>query len=539
MLTQWITQLSDFLFRFLFRFRFRYDIFISYARRDGSEYAIKLRDQLQQLDFTCFLDLDELPPGSALTSDLKRSLSRSATLVLIGTERALVHSPYVQQEVEYFLGTGRRVVPIDFGLRNAIGITSELALPARDLICQSDLTWIEEEAPQALEQGTPSLNVADSIDKLFKYTRRNSRVRLQWLATGVFVVLGGLAAAYLIQQRTVEARTEGQRASQATSEAKKQQQLANEMTDKAAVAVCDAYNQEAIAVANAEEAKRQQTKANENAAEARKNAEEAKKNAKTATSQALASYAIAQRDIDPDRSLALNNEALKQTQTLTAEDNLRGFLVGNPMRTVMAEDSLRGFLVGNPLRAVFRNPAKTDEKKADSPVDQYLDLSASVWRAAWSAAYSPDGRFIVTASGDKTARVWNAASGQEVAELKGHTDSVTSPAYSPDGRFIVTASDDGTARVWNAASGQMVAELKGHTHSVTSAAYSPDGCFIVTASFDKTARVWNAASGQVVAELKGHAAYVRSAAYSPDGRFIVTASDDKTARVWNAASGQV
>ena len=107
------------------------------------------------------------------------------------------------------------------------------------------------------------------------------------------------------------------------------------------------------------------------------------------------------------------------------------------------------------------------------------------------AAYSPDGKFIVTASYDQTARIWDAATGQElegVSPLSGHTNGVTSAAYSPDGKFIVTASWDQTARIWDAATGQ---ELEGvSTGPVTSAAYSPDGKFIVTASDDQTARIW-------------------------------------------------
>ncbi|MGH9939276.1 MAG: WD40 repeat domain-containing protein, partial [Blastocatellia bacterium] len=79
---------------------------------------------------------------------------------------------------------------------------------------------------------------------------------------------------------------------------------------------------------------------------------------------------------------------------------------------------------------------------------------------------------------------------QLVAELKGHSAYVWSAAYSPDGKFIVTASADRTARVWNASTAQLVAELKGHSAYVWSAAYSPDGKFIVTASGDQTARIY-------------------------------------------------
>jgi len=157
--------------------------------------------------------------------------------------------------------------------------------------------------------------------------------------------------------------------------------------------------------------------------------------------------------------------------------------------------------------------------------------------AVASAAFSPDGTRIVTASHDKTARVWDAATGATLAELKGHTHVVFSASFSTDGARIVTASWDDTARVWDAATRATVAELKGHTRSVLSAAFSPDGAQIVTASDDQTARVWEAATGATLAELKGHSGVVRRASFSPDGARIVTASDDQTARVWEAATG--
>jgi hypothetical protein len=68
----------------------------------------------------------------------------------------------------------------------------------------------------------------------------------------------------------------------------------------------------------------------------------------------------------------------------------------------------------------------------------------------WSAAFSPDGSRIVTASEDKTARIWDAASAKEIAVLRGHDSYVRSAAFSPDGSRIVTASLDKTARIWGA-----------------------------------------------------------------------------------------
>ncbi|MBK7201398.1 MAG: hypothetical protein IPH87_12650 [Anaerolineae bacterium] len=70
---------------------------------------------------------------------------------------------------------------------------------------------------------------------------------------------------------------------------------------------------------------------------------------------------------------------------------------------------------------------------------------------------------MVTASGDQTARVWEAATGQEVRQLRGHDDAVTSAAYSPDGKSIVTTSTDMTARIWEAATGPGSAQPQHHS----------------------------------------------------------------------------
>jgi WD40 repeat protein len=154
-----------------------------------------------------------------------------------------------------------------------------------------------------------------------------------------------------------------------------------------------------------------------------------------------------------------------------------------------------------------------------------------------SAAFSPDGARIVTASLDNTARLWDAASGEPIRVLTGHGGWVASAAFSPDGARIVTASADNTARLWDAASGEPIRVLTGHESAVNSAAFSPDGACIVTASDDKTARLWDAASGEPIRVLTGHANTVTSAAFSPDGARIVTASYDNTARLWDTSSG--
>ncbi len=191
-----------------------------------------------------------------------------------------------------------------------------------------------------------------------------------------------------------------------------------------------------------------------------------------------------------------------------------------------------------------------------SIVTASFDKTARIWREGvdghWtgtvledhskpvtSAAFSPDGHSIVTASFDKTARVWReGADGRWTGTpLEGHSNTVTTTAFSPDGRSIVTASWDDTARVWReGADGRWTGTvLKGHSGAVHSAAFSPDGRSIVTASWDDTARVWReGADGRWTGTvLEGHSGAVNMAAFSSDGRSIVTASVDRSARVWS------
>ncbi|MEK7678251.1 MAG: protein kinase [Verrucomicrobiota bacterium] len=178
---------------------------------------------------------------------------------------------------------------------------------------------------------------------------------------------------------------------------------------------------------------------------------------------------------------------------------------------------------------------------------------AKVWDAATSAPvmtlaqafvrrafFSPDGRRILTMGADKTARIWNASTGQPATPVMLHPADVRDGSFSADGQRVVTVCADAAgARVWNALTGEPITPALAHENRVRHAKFSPDGKQVITASDERVVRVWDAGTGQLAMLPIRHKRPVRDASFTVDGRFIMTRGEDQVIRLWDRSSGEL
>lgn len=153
----------------------------------------------------------------------------------------------------------------------------------------------------------------------------------------------------------------------------------------------------------------------------------------------------------------------------------------------------------------------------------------------YRAIPSPDGKWIATCGRDKTVRLWETATGKQLALFTRHTDEVNLVKFSPNGKWLVSASDDGFVVIYDVASRREIRTLRGDGKAVLAAAFAPDNHILATAGKNCQITIWDTRDWTSKKVLVGHTDFVQCLAFSPDGKLI--GSGGEAIRIWDVATG--
>jgi RNA polymerase sigma factor (sigma-70 family) len=139
--------------------------------------------------------------------------------------------------------------------------------------------------------------------------------------------------------------------------------------------------------------------------------------------------------------------------------------------------------------------------------------------AVYTTEVSPDGKTIATCSQDRTVRLWDAGTGKEIRQLRGHTERVVDLCYSRDGKLLASGGDDNRVNVWETATGKRLRQFEGRC-----VAFSPDGKLLAAATSDQGSdiKLVDLATGKVLRRLRGHKSMALRLVFSPNGKILAS-----------------
>ncbi|KAI0469031.1 vegetative incompatibility protein HET-E-1 [Xylaria cf. heliscus] len=153
-----------------------------------------------------------------------------------------------------------------------------------------------------------------------------------------------------------------------------------------------------------------------------------------------------------------------------------------------------------------------------------------------SVTFSPNGKFVASASNDETIRIWAVDTGDLLQTLEGHIGEVYSVAFSPDGKSIASGSRD--VQLWAVDTGKLLHTFECHNGRVNSVAFSSDGKSVASVLKDKMVQLWTV-TGHPLQTLEGHSKSISSVTFSPNSQLVASGSGDQTIRLWDTGTGSL
>lgn len=214
-----------------------------------------------------------------------------------------------------------------------------------------------------------------------------------------------------------------------------------------------------------------------------------------------------------------------------------------------ADSSIRVFTVSpNKLRGMKPpNELEIIDKEADDVLERMMDDRTSTdyklllghSGPVYATSFSPDRRYLISASEDGTIRLWSLLLWSNLVCYKGHNFPVWDVKFSPHGHYFASCGHDRTARLWSMDHPQPLRVYSGHLSDVDTVQFHPNSNYLATGSTDRVIRIWDNLTGGCVRILTGHKGTVHVLSFSPDGRFLASSGADTNIFLWDIATGNL